>query len=498
MGVVRWPRLLTPTQLCQLIRQQKNPLAALQLFDAARSRYPSYRHNAPAYAAIIGVLGSAGRVPEMKRVIEQMKHEGSCQCSDAVLAGAVRAYARLGRLDEALALFQQIPQFNCVAWTESFHEILQILLAEGELEAALRVFVDGCNGRGVKVQVRCLNIFIGALCGMNRSDLALEVFGEFRELCYYPDRETYRILMKGLCEDGRLEDATHLLYSMLWRISQKGCDADVVVYRTLLEALCAVGRVREAEDILTKVLKKGLKSPKNRRSFQGYDLGACGRNLEGMKNVIDEALASGGVCSLASYGAIIVDLYLEGKIADADRLFDEMLQRGFQPSVSMYEAKIAVLCSAGRAEDAVAVLETEMVERGCAPTARAYHLVMRGLCDERKPERAVEYLEKMALRGGFAAGKETYEILVDGLCCEGKFAEASRVLERLLTRKLLPGDAIYGRLIAGLCSVGKRYEAVLWLEEMLSQGRAPDPSVWNSLVSVTCTEREEVGAFIDI
>ncbi|MQM01061.1 hypothetical protein Taro_033809 [Colocasia esculenta] len=496
MGVVRWPRLLTPTQLCQLIRQQKNPLDALHLFDAAPFRYPSYRHNGPAYAAIVDVLGSAGRLAEMMGVIEQMKRD-SCQCNDSLFVGAIRTYARLGRPEEAVALFRQIPQFNCVSWMESFHEILRMLLSGGELEKALQVFVDGCQGPGVKVEVRCLNLLIGALCGMKRSDLALEVFEEIREQCHYPDSETYRILMKGLCEDGRLDDATHLLYSMLWRISSKGCETDVVVYRTLLEALCAAGRVREAEDILAKVLKKGLRSPRIRRSFQGYDLGAGNRSLEEMKNLIDKALASGGVRSLSTYGAIIADLYSEGKIGDADRLFDEMLQRGFKPSLSTYEAKISALCSAGRAGDAAAVLETEMAERGCAPAASTYHLVMRGLCEERKSQRAVEYLQKMDLRGRCAPSKETYETLVEGLCGEGRFVEACRVLERMLNRKHLPGDAIYSRLITGLCSTRRRYDAVLWLEEMVSQGRTPAPFVWSSLVSATCTEQPEADAFVD-
>ena len=61
----------------------------------------------------------------------------------------------------------------------------------------------------------------------------------FLEINYqgcYPNKESYRILMKELCEGGRLNEATHLLYSMFWRISQKGSGEDIVVYRTLLYA----------------------------------------------------------------------------------------------------------------------------------------------------------------------------------------------------------------------------------------------------------------------
>lgn len=497
MGVVRWPRLLTPTQLCQMIRQQKNPLAALQIFDAARSRYPSYRHNGPAYATIVDVLGSAGRVAEMKGVIERMKQE-PCECNDSVFAGIIRTYARLGRVEDAISLFRQIPQFNCVSSTESFHATLQILISEGDFKEALGVFVDGSRRRGVKVQVRSLNLLIGALCRKNRSDLALEIFGEITELCYYPDRETYRILMKGLCDDGRLDDATHLLYSMLWRISQKGCDADVVVYRTLLEALCAEGRIREAEEILGKVLKKGLRSPRSRRSFQGCDLGAGGGSLVETKNIINGALVGGGVRSLASYSAILADLYSEGNITDADHLFEEMLHRGFRPPASAYDAKISALCRAGRAEEAAAAVEVDMPERGCAPSTRTYNLLMQGLCETGKSEMAAGYLRAMDSRGGCPAGKETFEILVNGFCGEGKYVEASRVLERMLIRGFLPGDAVYARLISGLCAARRPYEALLWLEEMASQDRAPAPSAWHALVSATCTEPPPSTAWDDL
>ncbi|CAA6655883.1 unnamed protein product [Spirodela intermedia] len=484
MGVVRWPRLLTPTQLCQLIRQQKNPLAALQIFDAARSRYPSYRHNGPAYATIIDVLGSAGRVAEMKGVIERMKQE-PCECSDSVFAGIIRTYARLGRVEDAISLFRQIPQFNC------------ILIAEGDLKEALRVFVDGSRRRGVKVQVRSLNLLIGALCRKNRSDLALEIFGEITELCYYPDRETYRILMKGLCDDGRLDDATHLLYSMLWRISQKGCDADVVVYRCLLEALCAEGRIREAEEILGKVLKKGLRSPRSRRSFQGCDLGAIGGSLEDRKNVINGALVGGGVRSLASYSAILIDLYSEGNIADAERLFDEMLHRGFRPQASAYDAKISALCRAGGWRKRRRRWR-RTCRRGAAPLHEDLQSVDAGPLRDREVGDGRRLLRAMDSRGGCPAGKETFEILVNGFCCERKYVEASRVLERMLIRGFFPGDAIYGRLISGLCATRRAYEAVLWLEEMASQDRAPAPSAWHALVSATCAEPPPSTAWDDL
>ncbi|KAL0340109.1 UNVERIFIED_CONTAM: Pentatricopeptide repeat-containing protein [Sesamum radiatum] len=246
---VRWPRLLTPTHLSQLIRSQKNPLKALDIFNEAKARYPSYRHNGPVYAAMIRVLGSSGRLAEMKELVKRMK-EDSCECQDSVLAGVIRTYGDAGLLDEAISLFKSLPEFNCVNYTESFNTLLEIMVKESKLETCYHFFVENCRGWEIKSRTRSLNLLMHALCQMHRSDLALHIFQEMGYQWCYPERETYRTLMRGLCEDGRLTEATHLLHSMFWRVSQKGCGADVSIYRTLLEALCDNGEVEEAVEVL--------------------------------------------------------------------------------------------------------------------------------------------------------------------------------------------------------------------------------------------------------
>lgn len=319
---------------------------------------------------------------------------------------------------------------------------------------------------------------ISALCGMKRPELALEVFVEMNQHCCFPDRETYRILMKSLCESNRLEDATHLLYSMLWRISQKGCDADVVVFRVLLEALCEKGEVEKAEEVLSKILKKGLRIPRLRRCFQRWEI--SGANMKEMKESINDALVSGGVRSATSYSAVIEDLYSEGKIEDADRLMNEMVQkRGFIPKLTTYEAKISALGREGRTEkDGILVLEDEMVRRGCAPAISTYNSVMEGLCKEGRGLMSLSVLRRMK-----RTNEKSYEIVVNGLCRESRYIEACSVMEMMLTKKHLPCTAMFGELIKGLCSIGRSYEAVVYLEEMLvRQGKVPESDVWTSLV----------------
>lgn len=483
----RWPRLLTPTHLSQLIRSQKNPLKALEIFNEAKSRYPNYHHNGPVYATMIRILGSSGQVTEMKEIVNRMK-EDSCECQDSLFAGVIKTYANAGLFDEAISLFHSLPEFNCVNWTESFNTLLEIMVKESKLESAYHFFVENCHGWEIKSRMRSLNLLMDALCRLNRSDLALQIFQEMAYQWCYPDRETYRILMRGLCEDGRLTEATHLLYSMFWRISQKGCGADVSIYRMLLEALCDNGEVEEAVEILEKVLRKGLKAPRKYR--KPIDLSQFyHKDEEGIsytKALINEALIRGGVPSSDGYRAMAIDLYCEGRIDDGDKVLEVMHQRGFRSSLQIYEAKVGALFTAGEVEEAVSVVERDMIENNCVPTMRLHNVVIKGLCEKRESDRALRYFEKMSRQVGCVPDRETYNYLVDGLCVDGKYMEASRVLEKMLINSFWPGDEIYKKIIRGLCLIGKPYKAVMWLEEMISQAKTPEISIWCSLVSSVC------------
>lgn len=487
---IRWPRFLTPTQLSQLIKGQKSPVKALEIFREAKGRYPNYHHNGPVYSTMINILGKSGRINEMKEVIHQMK-EDSCECQDSVFATAIKTYATAGLLDEAMSLFRSLSQFNCVNRTESFNTLLEIMLKQSKL-SAYQLFLENSSSWEVKSRTRCLNLLMDTLCQIHRSDLALNIFQEMYSQCCYPNRETYRILMKGLCRDGRLNEATHLLYSMFWRISQKGGSADVAVYRILLDTLCDHGEVDEAINILGKVLRKGLKAPK--KYCKHFDLSECYRgsraDIQKVKILINEALIRRGIPSTDSYTAMAIDFFSEGKIDEGNKVFDEMQDRGFKPSSLAYEAKISALFRDNRVEDAMAVIDKEMVENDSVPTVKLYNLIIKGLCEDTKTSIAMVYFKKMLSQVGCVPDHETYDILVTGLCNNGNFLEASQLLEEMLNKShwLQLRDEILNKLIHGLCLTGRTYRASLWLEEMMIiQAKLPEMSTWHALVSSVCS-----------
>ncbi|CAF2313525.1 hypothetical protein HID58_037538 [Brassica napus] len=496
---VRWPRVLTPTLLSQILKKQKSPVTALRLFDQAKERFPSYNgHNGSVYAAMITILGKSNHhIPEMKYVIEKMK-EDSCECKDTVFASAIKTFSRAGRLNDAVSLFKSLREFNCVNWTLSFDTLMHEMVKEEKLEAACGLFREYCYGWEVSSRINALNLLMKVLCEANRSDLASHVFQEMNYQGCYPDRESYRVLMRGFCQEGKLHDATHLLYSMFWRISQKGSGEDVVVYRMLLDALCDAGEVEEAVEILGKILRKGLKAPK--RCYHRIEAGhweGTSESRERVKRLLTEALIRGAIPSLESYTAMATDLFEEGKVVEGEEVLLAMRRRGFEPTPFIYSAKVKALCRAGKLEEAVSVINKEMMEGHCLPTVDVYNVLIRGLCNEGKSVEAVGYLKEMTKHVSCVANEETYQTLVDGLCWDGKFVEASQVMEEMLIKNFFPGVETYSVVIKGLCGMERRYEAVMWLEEMVSQDMVPEPSVWKALAESLCFGAVDVLEILD-
>ncbi|XP_071717089.1 pentatricopeptide repeat-containing protein At1g05600 [Rutidosis leptorrhynchoides] len=478
---IRWPRVLTPTHLSQIIQNQKNPIKALHIFNEAKNKYPDYCHNGPVYATMINILSTSNLMVEMKQVINQMK-EDSCQCQDSVFTTSIKAYAKSGMLNEAISLFEDLDQFNCVNWTQSFNTMLQIMVEESKLESAHRLFLGNFSRWELKSRTRSLSWLIDVLCQKKRSDLALEVFQEMTHQYCYPTRDTYQILMKGLCEDGRINEAIHLLYSMFWRISRKGSGEDVLVYKILLDTLCTYGHVDEASDMLNKVLRKGLKAPKKKRMQLDFNMCRNGRDIEKAKSLINDALIKGVIPSYESYNAMAVQLYSEGDLNGAGRVVQEMHDQEFKPKVLIYEAKVTALCKKGMIFEAENVVTNEMVEANCVPTVKLYNILIKGLCSDGKSARALEYLKKMCRQLGCVPNTETYSILVNGLYEDGSYIEASQLLEKMLVNSYWPDTDTFSRVIRGLCLIGRPYEAIMWVEEMVSQEKMPDLSVWTSLV----------------
>ncbi|KAJ6710245.1 PPR CONTAINING PLANT-LIKE PROTEIN [Salix koriyanagi] len=362
------------------------------------------------------------------------------------------------------------------------------------------------NTPAITTMVPVYATMLGILGNSNRIAEMKEVINQMREDSCECKDSVFVTAIKTYANAGQISEAVSLFknipkfncvnwtesFNTLLQILVKESKLETA-HRIFLENSCG-WEVEEALEILGKILRKGLKAPKRNR--HRLDLSQCDNceDIEAKKLLINEALIRGGVPSLASYTAMAVDLYYEGKTGQADKVLDETQERGYRPSLRTYEAKITALCREGRGGEAIDVIEREMVEKNSVPNVRLYNVLMKGLCDAGNSAIAVGYLKRMAKQVGCVANQETYGILVDGLCRDGRFVEASKVLEEMLIKSYWPPADTYNILIRGLSSMGRQYEAVMWLEEMVSQDKLPELHLWSSLVTSVCSNMVAVDA----
>ncbi|KAK8950176.1 hypothetical protein KSP40_PGU018006 [Platanthera guangdongensis] len=193
---------------------------------------------------MVDTLSSPLRHHLLLSLLHQMSLD-SAPVRDPLFSRAIIALERADHHADALFVYRRlIPLSNCPSSPLSLLSLLDALVSRGLLLSAIHLLLSPGSDPSCLVMPG-LNLLINVACRLRRPDLGIQAFAAIRELCCYHDRDTYRILMKGHYDTGRLDDAVHLLYSMLWRISRKGCNANVVVYRTLLEALCAATTWRE-------------------------------------------------------------------------------------------------------------------------------------------------------------------------------------------------------------------------------------------------------------
>ncbi|KAH9300469.1 hypothetical protein KI387_012052 [Taxus chinensis] len=451
---IQWPQFLNPTHVTQFLKAQKNPRQALAIFNQAKIQHPKYKHNGLAYTTMITILGSAGPFGLMEDVMEEMRLE-ACECSDTLFSNVIKFYGRAGMVEEAMKVFQRIRDFNCRSWVESFNELLNLLVENGGLGRVHYLYVN-MRKWGVHPDACTFDVLIRALCGCNRSDLALELFHEMKSQNCYPNEVTYRTLMQGLCNDGRLHD----------------------------------GKVDVAIKILIKILKKGATTSKryslDQDGFTKRLNELCERGkVQEVRDLLNEVLVKGGNPSAVSHSVMIDNLSDAGRVEEARELLSDMLKRGYRPRAFTYNKLVSGLCREGRSYEATKLLDL-LMDKGCLPDVVSYNVLIDGFCKEYKVHKGHEYLEFLLKHGG-VPNAITYQTLIDAFCTEGKFYDAAKILDKMLDNGFSPHSTTYSTLIVGLCKQGKLYEANIFLEEMV-QGLIPGILLWSSLVITFCKE----------
>nr|GMC72613.1 putative pentatricopeptide repeat-containing protein At1g53330 [Ipomoea batatas] len=439
---------VSPFRLSSLIRLEKNPKLALQLF---LNPNPGPTHNASpirysllSYDRIICKLGRAKMFDEMETILEKLKEDTRVIPKEVIFCNVISFYGRARMPERAIRTFHRIPDFRCPRTMKSTNSLLSSLLLCREFAKMEEII--SCFGNYGCPDVCTYNILINACCILGDLTNAWNVFDEMRSRGPSPNVVTFGTLINGLCSNLEMEKAIELKESMIREFKLK---PNAYLYAALIKGLCKDNKLDVAITMKEEMLKKRVE--------------------------LDSAI----------YATLISAFYKNGRKDEVQGLLEEMNKNECKRDTVTYNAMIHGLSEEGDFDSAFGVLN-QMQEQGAEPDVVSYNVIIRGLCKKGRLREANELFEDMPRRK-CTPDVVTYRILFDGLCDGMQFREAALILDEMVFKGLSPRPESTSRFITGLVQGGDM-ELLLRALNTSARGNLIGADVWRLIISTVCKE----------
>lgn len=451
----RKPRFITHERAIDLIKHEKDPQRALEIFNKV-SEQKGFSHNNATYATILQRLAKSKKFNAVDAILRQMKYE-PCRFHEGIFINLMKHFSKCCMHERVVEMFNVIqpyarerPSLNAIS------TCLNLLVESNQMNLAQKYLLNAKKCLNLNPNTCIFNILVKHHCRHGALESAFEVVKEMRKSSVsYPNLITYTTLMDGLCRSGRLKEAIELFEEM---VSKYQIVPDALTYNILINGFCRGGKIDRAKKVMEFMRNNG-----------------CNPNVFNYTSVMN------GFCK-------------EGRIREAMEVLGEMKSLGITLDAIGYTTLINFFCRDGKLEEALKLLK-EMKEVGCKADAVTYKIIIEGLCRQKQFEEALLMLERLPYEGVYP-DKASYRITINSLCNSGELTKVVRLLSLMLGRGFVPHYATSNEILVRLCETGKAGDAVEALFELLETGFKPEPSSWVLLIETVCRERKLLPTFV--
>ncbi|XP_042500627.1 pentatricopeptide repeat-containing protein At4g36680, mitochondrial-like [Macadamia integrifolia] len=339
------------------LRSEHDPDKALAIYSSVSDRYKSPISSRYAQDLTVKRLAKSRRFGDIEALIESHKKDPKIS-QEPFLATLIRSYGLAGMTDHALRTFEQMDEL------------------------------------GTKRSAISFNALLSAFNQCKKFDQVPKMFYEIpQKYNVSPDKISYGIFIKSLCEVGSPESAFPILKEM----EEKGIEVTAITFTTILDSLYKNNKIDQAETIWNEMVEKG----------------------------------SPDVCA---YNVKIMQAH-HGKPEDVLALIEEMNAVGLKPDTISYNYLLTCYCKHGLIEDAKKVYDG-LEENGCAPNAATFRTFIYHLCRNGNFNRAFEVYKESVSKDKIP-DFGTMRHLVEGLVKNSKVKEAKGVI-RTVKKKFPP------------------------------------------------------------
>ncbi|XP_057794697.1 putative pentatricopeptide repeat-containing protein At5g06400, mitochondrial [Salvia miltiorrhiza] len=201
--------------------------------------------------AYVGCLCEVNKLSDARRCVESLHRFGfSTPLSYSLY---VRALCRAGKLDDALALVDEVGCEKNLLQQYTYGSLVHGLLRGGRVEEALGK-INGMKQLGFHPTVHVYTSLIIHFLKERDINRALATLEEMKEQGLQPTVVTYSALVCGYVRLGKVGDA----WEVFRRLKQKGPLPDFKTYSMFIDCLCRAGESEDAFTLIPEMLRDGI------------------------------------------------------------------------------------------------------------------------------------------------------------------------------------------------------------------------------------------------
>lgn len=162
---------------------------------------------------------------------------------------AISSCIRLGLMDEASAVLQEMAKQNIPANVVTYNVLLKGYCGSRQLQKAQTVVTD-MTEVGIALDVVSYNTLINGCIEVDDNTAALDWFRKMREAGISPSAVSYTTLMKAFGRNGQPKQV-HLVFEEMQ--SDPSMKTDAIAWNVLLDSYCRNGRAADAKRMFLKM-----------------------------------------------------------------------------------------------------------------------------------------------------------------------------------------------------------------------------------------------------
>ncbi|KAF5203143.1 Pentatricopeptide repeat-containing protein [Thalictrum thalictroides] len=301
---------------------------------------------------IVRMLRSQGIYPTIGTCNLLIRSVSQLRGSDACLS----AYREIFNLDEDVARARVSPS------VQTFNTLMLAFYQDGMMWKVEEIWNEmvGDFCYDFHPNVYSYSVLLATFCDQGKMDEAMRLWEEMNIKEIKPDVMAYNTLIKGLCENEEMQKAEKLFHKM----ALDQIEATSVTFEHLIRGYCQVGNVDSAI-FLYKDFCRRKEFRLETRTVEEVIRAMCNKNktFDALKFLRDTMKKHDLCPSGPSYELLIRGLCEEGKMDDALELQTEMVGKGFEPNVEIYNIFISGYNQVGN-EEKSRTLKKELFEFG--------------------------------------------------------------------------------------------------------------------------------------